>query len=110
MWNEVYILKPLLPFYRKSSHPLHSHLLSIKTLNDYGSREYDEDATCTYFEGMTDLVEKGISFAGKVALVTGCGVGSIAVELVKSLLAGGKVITLIISYWFYSWLIYIFLS
>lgn len=38
---------------------------------------------------MADMAEKGVSFAGKVALVSGCGRGSIAFHIVESLLMGG---------------------
>ena len=41
---------------------------------------------------MEELCEQGQSFAGKVALVTGCGPGSIGSLLVEALLSGGATV------------------
>jgi fatty acid synthase subunit beta len=54
-----------------------------------GERLFDRSKTVEFFKCMNDFVEAGVSFEGRVALVTGCGRGSIGIELVKALLAGG---------------------
>ena len=51
--------------------------------------EYDSEKTQVYMRALEDITNNGVTFAGKTALCTGCGRGSIGVELVKILLAGG---------------------
>ncbi|KAJ2859979.1 fatty acid synthase alpha subunit Lsd1 [Coemansia aciculifera] len=52
-----------------------------------------------YYEGLSEIYDSGLSFAGKTALVTGCGRGSIGAEIVCGLLSGGaKVIATTSSY------------
>lgn len=48
-----------------------------------------KSSTRTYLEGLDEMARQGISFAGKTALVTGCGRDSIGYEIVKRLLSGG---------------------
>lgn len=56
-------------------------------------RQFCGEATETFFRAMEAMVSgAGISFAGRVALVTGCSQGSIGVELVKALLEGGATV------------------
>lgn len=55
-------------------------------------RLYDVEATCLLLSCMREMASAGISFAGKVALVTGCGRNSIGAELVKALLEGGATV------------------
>jgi fatty acid synthase subunit beta len=52
-------------------------------------RTFDEELSKTYLGCMREIATDGITFEGKCALVTGCGRGSIAIELVKALLEGG---------------------
>jgi fatty acid synthase subunit alpha len=42
-----------------------------------------------YFKGMNTLATDGLTFSGKVCLVTGAGKDSIGLELVKGLIGGG---------------------
>jgi fatty acid synthase subunit beta len=55
-------------------------------------RLYDVETTCMLLACMREMASTGISFAGKVALVTGCGKNSIGAEVVKSLLEGGATV------------------
>ncbi|KAJ2160105.1 fatty acid synthase alpha subunit Lsd1 [Coemansia sp. RSA 552] len=65
-----------------------------------GSRwTYSEALSSLYFEGLTEVCDKGLSFAGKTTLVTGCGRGSIGAEVIRRLLMGGaKVLATTSSY------------
>eukprot|EP00755_Sulcionema_specki_P021970 Sspe_Gene.1412::Locus_470_Transcript_1_1_Confidence_1.000_Length_11716::g.1412::m.1412/K00667/FAS2; fatty acid synthase subunit alpha, fungi type len=51
--------------------------------------EYNKSLTTIYLQALRDVANNGISFAHKVALCTGCGRGSIGIEIVKMLIAGG---------------------
>uniref|UniRef100_K3WEQ6 Fatty acid synthase subunit alpha n=1 Tax=Globisporangium ultimum (strain ATCC 200006 / CBS 805.95 / DAOM BR144) TaxID=431595 RepID=K3WEQ6_GLOUD len=55
-------------------------------------RLYDVESTCMLLACMREMASTGISFAGKVALVTGCGKNSIGAEVVKALLEGGATV------------------
>ena len=57
--------------------------------NIYGPRTFDRKLTQSLFNSMRDIARSGVTFAGKVALVTGCGKGSIGAEIVRALLEGG---------------------
>jgi len=57
-----------------------------------GGWDYDPQLTALYFDGLMTLAKEGLSFAGKTALVTGCGRGSIGAEMVSALLAGGATV------------------
>ncbi|KAJ2551398.1 fatty acid synthase alpha subunit Lsd1, partial [Coemansia sp. RSA 1933] len=60
---------------------------------------HSSDLSSAYYAGLDSLCSAGISFAGKTALVTGCGKGSIGFDIVRGLLAGGaKVIATTSSY------------
>jgi 3-oxoacyl-ACP reductase-like protein len=48
--------------------------------------------TDMFFNVLRKLAADGIGFAGKVALITGCGEGSIGIELLKALLSGGATV------------------
>ena len=50
---------------------------------------YDEQLTWEYMRVLQSVASEGLSFSGKVALVTGCGPDSIGLEIVKSLVRGG---------------------
>lgn len=55
-------------------------------------RAYDENLTNRYLLTLMKTAAEGVALDGKVALVIGCGKGSIGVEIVKALLhAGAKV-------------------
>lgn len=55
-------------------------------------RAYDEKLTNDYLMVLMKMAAEGVALNGKVALVIGCGKGSIGVEIVKALLqAGAKV-------------------
>ncbi|KAI9921603.1 hypothetical protein PsorP6_002324 [Peronosclerospora sorghi] len=55
-------------------------------------RLYDVESTCLLLSCMREMASTGISFAGKVALVTGCGKNSIGSEIIKALLEGGATV------------------
>ncbi|KAJ2026480.1 fatty acid synthase alpha subunit Lsd1 [Coemansia sp. S85] len=50
---------------------------------------YCAELSATYYEGLSEICGSGLSFAGKTALVTGCGRGSIGADIVCGLLGGG---------------------
>ncbi|KAJ2581313.1 fatty acid synthase alpha subunit Lsd1, partial [Coemansia sp. RSA 1836] len=57
------------------------------------------ELSATYYDGLSEICGSGLSFAGKTALVTGCGRGSIGADIVCGLLSGGaKVIATTSSY------------
>ncbi|KAJ2065395.1 fatty acid synthase alpha subunit Lsd1, partial [Coemansia sp. S2] len=69
-----------------------------KQLSDY-AWSYCPELSATYYEVLSKMCDGGLSFAGKTALVTGCGRGSIGADIVCSLLSGGaKVIATTSSY------------
>ncbi|KAJ8129389.1 hypothetical protein O1611_g4241 [Lasiodiplodia mahajangana] len=51
--------------------------------------QYDNELTNTYHNALLVGTTTGISYAGKTALVTGAGPGSIGIEVVRGLLSGG---------------------
>ena len=61
--------------------------LSTKKSDD--PRDLDKKLTRQYFKTLSEFAYKGITFHNKVCLVTGCGQGSIGLELVKGLIGGG---------------------
>ncbi|KAJ2832438.1 fatty acid synthase alpha subunit Lsd1 [Coemansia erecta] len=64
-----------------------------------GQWSYDKKFSSTYYDGLSDITQQGLSFVGRTALVTGCGRGSIGAEIVRSLLMGGaKVLATTSSY------------
>ncbi|KAJ1553360.1 3-oxoacyl-[acyl-carrier-protein] synthase [Cladochytrium tenue] len=50
---------------------------------------FDAPLTDEYFKALFSVANDGISFKGKHALITGCGEGSIGVEILKALISGG---------------------
>ncbi|KAI3331981.1 putative fatty acid synthase alpha subunit FasA [Xylariaceae sp. AK1471] len=54
-----------------------------------GAWQYDRQLTNTYLDAIFAGNTSGISYAGKTALVTGAGAGSIGMEVVRGLLSGG---------------------
>ncbi|KAI8973281.1 fatty acid synthase [Mycotypha africana] len=63
--------------------------LKKKNPNDPTGWEYSNKLTSVFLNALTEVAEKGISFAGKCALVVGAGRGSIASEILKGLISGG---------------------
>ncbi|KAJ2879371.1 fatty acid synthase alpha subunit Lsd1, partial [Coemansia aciculifera] len=60
---------------------------------------YCAELSTMYYEGLSEIGGNGLSFAGKTALVTGCGRESIGADIVCGLLSGGaKVIATTSSY------------
>ncbi|KAJ2805127.1 fatty acid synthase alpha subunit Lsd1 [Coemansia guatemalensis] len=60
---------------------------------------YSQTLSSTYYGCLYDIQKNGLSFAGKTALVTGCGAGSIGADIVRGLLMGGaKVVATSSSY------------
>ncbi|KAJ2743821.1 fatty acid synthase alpha subunit Lsd1, partial [Coemansia pectinata] len=60
---------------------------------------YCAELSTMYYEGLSEISGSGLSFAGKTALVTGCGRDSIGADIVCGLLSGGaKVIATTSSY------------
>ncbi|ETS77644.1 hypothetical protein PFICI_09706 [Pestalotiopsis fici W106-1] len=53
------------------------------------SWQYDAELTKKYLEALFVGNTSGITYAGKTALVTGAGLGSIGIEVVRGLLSGG---------------------
>ncbi|KAJ2341943.1 fatty acid synthase alpha subunit Lsd1, partial [Coemansia sp. RSA 2673] len=76
--------------------PPYLHLRKKQAGNTWA---YCTDLSATYFNALSDICGGGLSFAGKTALVTGCGNGSIGADIVSSLLSGGaKVVATTSSY------------
>lgn len=50
---------------------------------------FSADKTATYIKVLESMATAGVSFEGKMVLMTGCGKGSIGSEILKGLLAGG---------------------
>ncbi|KAJ2492835.1 fatty acid synthase alpha subunit Lsd1 [Coemansia sp. RSA 2050] len=73
--------------------------IHLKKLSVSGAWSYCPELSTMYHEGLSEICGSGLSFAGKTALVTGCGRGSIGADIVCGLLSGGaKVIATTSSY------------
>jgi 3-oxoacyl-ACP reductase-like protein len=70
----------------------HVHVRKKTSDIDPTIRLYVVESTCVLLSCIHQIASTGISFAGKVALLTGCGKNSIGVEIVKSLLDGGATV------------------
>eukprot|EP00002_Diphylleia_rotans_P033397 TRINITY_DN709_c0_g1_i3.p1 TRINITY_DN709_c0_g1~~TRINITY_DN709_c0_g1_i3.p1 ORF type:complete len:4344 (-),score=1082.54 TRINITY_DN709_c0_g1_i3:153-13184(-) len=66
--------------------------LRSPSAEDGSHRVYDATLSRLYLDTMAKVAEYGVTFHGKVALVTGCGKGSIGIEIVKGLLMGGATV------------------
>ena len=64
----------------------YTHLKSPSYGIDPTIRVYDKAVTCDYLRSLRDIASNGVSFKGQVALLTGAGRGSIAIEVGKALL------------------------
>ncbi|KAJ1670416.1 fatty acid synthase alpha subunit Lsd1, partial [Coemansia sp. RSA 25] len=73
--------------------------IHIKKRYESDSMAHCAELSATYYDGLSEICGSGLSFAGKTALVTGCGRGSIGADIVCGLLSGGaKVIATTSSY------------
>ncbi|KAJ1906010.1 fatty acid synthase alpha subunit Lsd1, partial [Coemansia sp. S17] len=73
--------------------------IHLKKQSAGGAWSYSTEQSTMYYEGLNEICGSGLSFAGKTALVTGCGRGSIGADIVRGLLSGGaKVIATTSSY------------
>ncbi|KAJ2080551.1 fatty acid synthase alpha subunit Lsd1, partial [Coemansia sp. RSA 988] len=74
-------------------------LIHIREQTNNKQWVYNQPFSALYFKELDNICSKGVSFAGKTALVTGCGRGSIGAEIVCCLLMGGaKVLATTSSY------------
>ncbi|KAJ1847121.1 fatty acid synthase alpha subunit Lsd1, partial [Coemansia sp. RSA 2708] len=64
-------------------------LIHMREQNESGLWIYSQSLSGVYFSALEDICESGLTFAGKTALVTGCGRGSIGADIVRGLLMGG---------------------
>ncbi|KAJ2812529.1 fatty acid synthase alpha subunit Lsd1 [Coemansia furcata] len=76
-----------------------SPFIHLKKQSAGGAWSFCAELSTTYYDSLNEICGNGLSFAGKTALVTGCGRGSIGADIVSSLLSGGtKVIVTTSSY------------
>lgn len=62
--------------------------LHLKKKEEHGW-EYSKKLTGVYLEGLENAAKSGLSFQGKMALMTGAGAGSIGAEVLQGLISGG---------------------
>ncbi|KAJ2336413.1 fatty acid synthase alpha subunit Lsd1, partial [Coemansia sp. RSA 2681] len=73
--------------------------IHLKKQSAGGAWSHCAELSATYYDGLSAICGSGLSFAGKTALVTGCGQGSIGADIVCGLLSGGaKVVATTSSY------------
>ncbi|KAJ2731707.1 fatty acid synthase alpha subunit Lsd1 [Coemansia sp. BCRC 34962] len=73
--------------------------IHLKKQHMGGAWSYCPELSMMYYEGLSEICGSSLSFAGKTALVTGCGQRSIGADIVCGLLSGGaKVIATTSSY------------
>ena len=60
-----------------------------RALEDYNVWVYNSTKSNTYLDVLGDMAANGVTYAGRSALMTGCGKGSIGCEILKGLLSGG---------------------
>ncbi|KAJ2811356.1 fatty acid synthase alpha subunit Lsd1, partial [Coemansia furcata] len=73
--------------------------IHLKKQSAGGAWSFCAELSTTYYDSLNEICGSGLSFAGKTALVTGCGRGSIGADIVCGLLDGGaKVIATTSSY------------
>ncbi|KAJ2739548.1 fatty acid synthase alpha subunit Lsd1, partial [Coemansia sp. BCRC 34301] len=72
----------------------------LKKQSDDNSWSHCAELSATYYDSLNEICGSGgLSFAGKTALVTGCGRDSIGADIVRGLLSGGaKVVATTSSY------------
>ncbi|KAJ2851647.1 fatty acid synthase alpha subunit Lsd1 [Coemansia brasiliensis] len=64
-------------------------LLSLSVKSKQGLWQYDSSVSALYFDALASIVCQGLTFTGRTALITGCGQGSIGIEILRGLLIGG---------------------
>lgn len=62
--------------------------LHLKKKEEHGW-EYSKRLTGVYLEGLENAAKSGLTFQGKMALMTGAGAGSIGAEVLQGLIMGG---------------------
>jgi fatty acid synthase subunit alpha len=62
--------------------------LHLKRKEEHGW-EYSKKLTGIYLEGLENAAKSGLTFQGKMALMTGAGAGSIGAEVLQGLISGG---------------------
>lgn len=62
--------------------------LHLKKKEEHGW-EYSKRLTGIYLEGLENAAKSGLTFQGKMALMTGAGAGSIGAEVLQGLISGG---------------------
>ncbi|KIW85439.1 fatty acid synthase subunit alpha [Fonsecaea pedrosoi CBS 271.37] len=62
--------------------------LHLKKKEQHGW-EYSKKLTGIYLEGLENAAKSGLTFQGKMALMTGAGAGSIGAEVLQGLISGG---------------------
>ena len=62
--------------------------LHLKKKEEHGW-DYSKKLTGIYLEGLENAAKSGLSFQGKMALMTGAGAGSIGAEVLQGLISGG---------------------
>lgn len=62
--------------------------LHLKRKEEHGW-EYSKKLTGVYLEGLENAAKLGLTFQGKMALMTGAGAGSIGAEVLQGLISGG---------------------
>jgi fatty acid synthase subunit alpha len=62
--------------------------LHLKKKEEHGW-DYSKKLTGVYLEGLENAAKSGLSFQGKMALMTGAGAGSIGAEVLQGLISGG---------------------
>ncbi|KAJ1770836.1 fatty acid synthase alpha subunit Lsd1 [Coemansia sp. RSA 1843] len=106
--DQCLVAKDKAPVFRELDHPLFSQYLeTVSSSSCYLSNswpplvhlrskspeshnwEYSESLTATYHSCLHEFLTPGVSFAGKIALITGCSKGSIGAHILKRLLSGG---------------------
>ncbi|KAK8033913.1 hypothetical protein PG991_003311 [Apiospora marii] len=74
---------------RRGGGPCSSYVHCLRRGGQSSTWQHDDELTRVYLESLLRGTTSGLSYAGKTALVTGAGAGSIGLEVVRGLLAGG---------------------
>lgn len=67
----------------------HIPFLHLKSPKSQDKWEMDRELTSQYLAGLESAAREGLTFEGKVGLVTGAGMGSIGADILQGLLSGG---------------------
>ncbi|KAH8900074.1 hypothetical protein GQ53DRAFT_816102 [Thozetella sp. PMI_491] len=63
--------------------------LHLRKRNEMDGWDYSKKLTGLYLDCLEEAAKNGVSFAGKYALMTGAGAGSIGAEVLQGLISGG---------------------